>query len=89
MWNGPGKQAHACSAYAAKGMTRSSTLGSAFPTVPLRGAPGGFTVRMGAVSVKPYPSMIGRPTPWKNSAIETDSGALPDTRYLMRPPTPS
>ena len=40
----------------------------------------------GEVSVRPYPSTIGSPIAWKNSAIDAASGALPDTKYRSRPP---
>jgi hypothetical protein len=44
---------------------------------------------MGAVSVRPYPSITGSPTAWKNSATLDDSGALPETTSRSRPPTPA
>ena len=36
--------------------------------------------------MSPYPSWMGRPAAAKNSAIDGDSGADPETRIRIRPP---
>src|SRR5690242_1601972 len=62
------------------------TPGIAVPTVPSLGFWGGFSVSTGEVSVRPYPSRMGKEHAKKNRATSADRGALPEMKVLRRPP---
>ena len=56
------------------------------PTVPMRYPLVGFTMAGAQVSVMPYPSSNGSPTPLKKCAMAPSRGAPPDTAYSQWPP---
>jgi hypothetical protein len=65
----------------------SSTFSRTLPTAPNLTAPGVLEVRTGLVSVRPYPSRMITSNEAKNSATSEDSGAPPEIKNLIFPPS--